>query len=108
MVGEKGNLESRFLEIQDKNMTLSSDLEKLSLAFRQKNGELETVKQANRQLQGQISDRSVLEQEILKLKGILEGKLGELEEMRGERGALEYKLVKKSDPEAVTYFCNML
>ena len=96
------------MEIQDKNMALSSDLEKLSLAFRQKNGELETVKQANRQLQGQISDRSLLEQEILKLKGILEGKLGELEEMRGERGALEYKLVQRSDPDAVTDFFHIL
>ena len=82
-------------------MTLSSDLEKLSLAFRQKNGELETVKQANRQLQSQITDRALLEQEIMKLKGILEGKLGELEEMRGERGAFEYKLAQKSDPDAI-------
>jgi chromosome segregation ATPase len=106
LVGEKGSLEARFMELQDKNLALTADLEKLALALRQKNSELETIRQTNRQLHGQISDRAVLEQEIMKLKGILEGKLGELEDLRGERGALEYRLAQKSEPDTVNIILN--
>ena len=99
ILGDKGSLEARIPEYDRKIEVLAKDMEKLGYVYREKARENEELKVLLARQDSQISDRSLLEGEIRKLKDILESKLQELDNTKARNSALELALASKDGSE---------
>lgn len=95
ILNEKGSLEGRSMEYERKIEMLTRDMEKLGFVYREKARENEELKVNLAKMDSQISDRSLLEGEIRKLKDILEGKLQEIDNLKAKNSGLELALQEK-------------
>ena len=100
ILGDKGSLEARIPEYERKIEVLSKDMEKLGFVYREKARENEELKVFLARQESQISDRGLLENEIRRLKEILEGKLQELDNNKARNSALELALADKDGTES--------
>ena len=98
-LSEKGGLEARYLDNEDKKMRLLNEMERLARESKQKSQENEQLLRKMRNLEIAMADSINLQNEIIRLKNLLEEKLEEIDSWKSKCSRYEAILNDKESLE---------